>query len=117
MDFNLSLNLEKIKKDAQHDFEERVSNITASQLRELCRLPVTWHNENKGGPFYEMIKETLETKFLSTESQSHIAKHIDKSWERIMEEELDKALHLAAEHKARKIAFELSGIKNPREVI
>lgn len=105
MEIKLGINEQKLALDLQKSLEEKTAGLFQGQLRELCREPYSYREGDKGGTFYQLYKEKMDDKFLSDEGQEFIDNYIKANWERIMKDQLHRALETAAHHIAKKAAF------------
>lgn len=114
--YQISLNLEETRKEAEKLFREKALSTAKAQIDALFYQRQQWeHPSRKNGPGHEMINEMIVNKFLAEDSQKILNAYFEANWEAILKEAMGKAMRKAAEHKANQLAFSQAGLKNPRE--
>lgn len=121
MNLNINLDTTSIMKDieahakvtAKHQLLEQIDNAFA-EIRTV-RIGTGWTTES--GFMYDKIKNLVQSYLESDKMNNYIEGFIENKFQAILEEELEKAMRLAAEHKARQYIFNHEKIKNPREMI
>lgn len=103
-------------KEAEANFREKTLSTMRGQLNEMFSEPRAYRPGDKGGTAWQFIQERIGDKLLDENTQKIIDAYFRENWERLLKEEMEKAIRKAAEHKARKMAFLDAGIKNYRKL-
>jgi len=114
-EFKLQINEAQLFKEVEANFREKTLSTMRGQLNEMFSEPRAYRPGDKGGTAWQLIQERICDKLLDENTQKIMNAYFEENWERLLKEEMEKAIRKAAKHKANQIAFAQSGLKNPRE--